>query len=55
VRKKSVDHPGSKARNFEERIAKEYGPEYRKLIRRTIEDLVQEKNQPFVGAFGIRR
>jgi len=52
---KHVDHPGSKGRHFEERIAKEYGPKFRKLVRKTIEDLVQEKNQPFVGSFGIRR
>ena len=54
VHLKEVDHPGSKHRNFEGRIAKEYAPTFRKLIRKTIDDLINEKNQPFTGSFRER-
>lgn len=54
ARVKHVDHPGTKARLFEEQIMKEYTPKFRKLVRKTIDDLINEKNKPFVGSFGIR-
>ena len=50
-----VDHPGTKARLFEEQIMKEYAPKFRHLIRVTLDRLLMEKNQPYVGSFGIRR
>ena len=33
---KHVDHPGTKAREFEERIMDEYAPKFRKIIRRAL-------------------
>jgi hypothetical protein len=36
ARVKHVDHPGTKARHFEERIGKDYGPKFRKLIHAAI-------------------
>jgi hypothetical protein len=53
ARVKHVDHPGTKPRMFEEQIEKDYRPEFRKLIRGTIDRLIQEKNRPYVGRFGI--
>lgn len=51
ARVKHVDHPGTDAREFEERIGKEYRPKFRKHVNKTIRHLVQEKNQPFAGRF----
>jgi len=42
---KHVDHPGTKPREFEERIMKDYDREYRKLIRTTIQDVIRYKNR----------
>lgn len=55
ARVKHVDHPGTAPRQFEERIMDEYAPKFRKLVRTTIERVVQEKNAPYVGGFGVRR
>ena len=33
---KKVDHPGTQPRHFEERILKEYGRDFRKIIRRAL-------------------
>lgn len=49
-----VDHPGGKPRHFEEQIAEEYAPQFKHLIRVTLDKLLMEKNQPYVGNFGSR-
>jgi hypothetical protein len=53
ARVKHVDHPGTKARLFEEQIMKEYAPKFRRLVRKTIDDLINEKNGPYIGAISF--
>ena len=50
---KHVDHPGTEARLFEEQIMKEYAPKFRRLIRKTIDDLINEKNGPYIGTISF--
>ena len=42
---KHVDHPGTKPREFEERIMKDYAKDYRKLINNTIRNVIRLKNR----------
>jgi hypothetical protein len=53
ARVKHVDHPGTKARLFEEQIMKEYAPKFRRLVRKTIDALINEKNGPYIGAISF--